>query len=361
MITKLTISQISQLKAYVEKWQNMQILTQSADRYATEYSVWVAYANAGLPPPQKIVWLQSPYEMLESIKKVLSNDPKLFKKLAGKNVTSKIERSIFQEFNDVMQTSLDSKIHNVLKMIFRLVTRDSTYLTTVDHIDRSLERTFRRYIRQSGKRVYIPFPSNTQRLYQPLYWHYARHELGLLEETKNLANLHAIPKNVDYWLSFENICFLSEQPEYISLDEHGRLHSENRAALSYADGWEIYVWHGVLVPEYVIMYPEDITPNRIIEERNREVARIMLERYGQDNFIRNGGFTIQQSDDYGDLYRIEFKNHRDEPIVAVHVKDPSTDREYFLYVPPHIRTAHEGVAWTFGYDNPSDYNPLKET
>jgi|GEM_PF-6292229 len=42
-------------------------------------------------------------------------------------------------------------------------------------------------------------------------------------------------------------------------------------------------------------------------------------------------------------------------------KDASIDCEYFLHVHPHIRTAHQGVAWTFGYDNPADYQPDKET
>lgn len=108
------------------------------------------------------------------------------------------------------------------------------------------------------------------------------------------------------------------------------------------------------------MRPHDITPDKIMNEENAEVSRVMIERYGQDNFIRNGGFTKMQSDDYGDLYRVEFDNG-DEPIVAVHVQDASTDRDYFLYMPPHIQTAHEGVAWTFGYDNIDDYNPLIET
>ena len=98
----------------------------------------------------------------------------------------------------------------------------------------------------------------------------------------------------------------------------------------------------------------------ILSEANAEIARVMLDRYGQDNFIRDGGFSQVQSDAYGDLYRVEFENG-DEPIVAVHVKDASTDRDYFLYVPPHIRSAHEGVAWSFGYDDAADYNPDHET
>ena len=36
-------------------------------------------------------------------------------------------------------------------------------------------------------------------------------------------------------------------------------------------------------------------------------------------------------------------------------------RRYFLRVPPHMRTAHQGVAWTFGFDNPNHYTVATET
>jgi hypothetical protein len=35
-------------------------------------------------------------------------------------------------------------------------------------------------------------------------------------------------------------------------------------------------------------------------------------------------------------------------------------RRYILRVPPDVRTAREGVAWTFGVDS-GDYRPLIET
>jgi hypothetical protein len=55
----------------------------------------------------------------------------------------------------------------------------------------------------------------------------------------------------------------------------------------------------------------------------------------------------------------------DEPIVIVKVLNstPEADgstKNYFLRVPPEIRTAKEAVAWTFGMSG-EEYSPLRET
>jgi hypothetical protein len=175
-----------------------------------------------------------------------------------------------------------------------------------------------------------------------------------------LDNETEIVKQTPWWYPLEDVCLVSERRIELHHDERNRLHCKDGLAIGYPDGWGIYAWHGVHVPKWVIMEPEKIIPFTIKYERNIEIARVMLERYGIDNFLHDGHFNIAQSDDYGDLYRIKFENG-DEPIVAVHVQDASTDRDYFLYVPPHVQTAHEGVAWTFGYDNVTDYNPDRET
>jgi hypothetical protein len=42
------------------------------------------------------------------------------------------------------------------------------------------------------------------------------------------------------------------------------------------------------------------------------------------------------------------------------VQDASTDREYYLRVPPTIQTVEEAVAWTFGL-TAGEYRPARET
>ena len=39
----------------------------------------------------------------------------------------------------------------------------------------------------------------------------------------------------------------------------------------------------------------------------------------------------------------------------------STGRQYALRVPPAMRTCRQAAAWTAGFTDPADYNPLVET
>ena len=120
----------------------------------------------------------------------------------------------------------------------------------------------------------------------------------------------------------------------------------------------IIFWQNREIPIEILKYPERLTPQEILNEQNVEVRRIILERYGAENFIRNLGAKPVQEDKYGRLHRVRIPNQED--LVMVHVKDPSTDREYFLRVPPTMQSAHEAVAWTFGMRK-EDYNPDMET
>jgi hypothetical protein len=51
----------------------------------------------------------------------------------------------------------------------------------------------------------------------------------------------------------------------------------------------------------------------------------------------------------------------DEPLVCVSVICPSTRRQFMLRVPPTMTSCRHAVAWTAGFDNPDDYQPMVET
>jgi hypothetical protein len=106
---------------------------------------------------------------------------------------------------------------------------------------------------------------------------------------------------------------------HFSLDEEGRLHSEPGPALAYPKGPKQYVWHGVIVPEKLILAPEKITPDQIKNEWNSEVRRVMLERYGVDRFLEAGNARTVNRDRYGRLWDlkgdrwVELRNSTREP------------------------------------------------
>jgi hypothetical protein len=126
------------------------------------------------------------------------------------------------------------------------------------------------------------------------------------------------------------------------------------------------MWHGVPVPREVIEDPASLLidrAKRITEERNVEVRRAMLERVGADMYVTALGATREQADDYGSLYRVVLED--DEDLVLVEVVNSTAEpdgsfKHYWLRVPPHIETAREAVAWTFGVEA-SAYEPAVET
>jgi hypothetical protein len=122
-------------------------------------------------------------------------------------------------------------------------------------------------------------------------------------------------------------------------------------------------WRGVPVDERIAFRPETLKHDEVLSERNAEVRRVMLERYGLDRFMRDAkAETLDEDTDAGGRRRLlRLKLEGDEDLVCVTVICPSTDRQFVLRVPPGMRTCRQAIAWTAGYDDPSKYKPLVET
>ncbi|MBV9228138.1 MAG: hypothetical protein JOZ18_02405 [Chloroflexi bacterium] len=151
------------------------------------------------------------------------------------------------------------------------------------------------------------------------------------------------------------------KPTVLKWDEQGRLHNDSGSCIQYRDGWGAYAWHGVSVPEKLILHPEQVSRQDWIQERNAEVRRAIQERLGNERFVQLvGGVCI----DWGKRGRlIEIDLGPDDPERVAHyvqVQDSSTRRHYYLRVPPSITRADEAIAWTFGLDA-RGYQPGQET
>jgi hypothetical protein len=85
-------------------------------------------------------------------------------------------------------------------------------------------------------------------------------------------------------------------------EEGRRLHNEHYAALE-SDVENLYFWHGVLVPAFVVVRPDWITIKHIKLENNAEVRRVMIERFGEARYIEESEMKAIASDPvFGDLY-----------------------------------------------------------
>jgi hypothetical protein len=146
------------------------------------------------------------------------------------------------------------------------------------------------------------------------------------------------------------------------INDRKRLHNANGPCIE-SDVEDLYFWHGVMVPPFVVTNPASITIQHIETESNAEVRRVMIEKYGQPRYLKDSGATLLHQDSLGKLWVKEIPN--DESLVMVEVQNstPEPDgsvKNYFLRVPPDIREAKQAVAWTFGM-KPQEYKPIAES
>jgi hypothetical protein len=105
--------------------------------------------------------------------------------------------------------------------------------------------------------------------------------------------------------------------------------------------------------------PETLTREDFLNERNIEVRRLIQERMGQ-RFVWELDGTFIDGGPRGVLYEVLLPGDPEQVARYVQVQDASTERQFFLRVPPTIQTAEEAVAWSFGL-SVEDYRPAQET
>lgn len=107
-----------------------------------------------------------------------------------------------------------------------------------------------------------------------------------------------------------------------------------------------------------------ITTNEIVFAVDETTRRELLKAYssasgkGLTAFLADTAAEVLDGSEFGALVRC--RTEGGEPITAVIVKCPSTGETYSLRVPPHMRSAREAVAWTFGLRY-HEYRPVAES
>lgn len=182
-------------------------------------------------------------------------------------------------------------------------------------------------------------------------------QLGFLDVLVNLAR-HT------YWAFLtDSYAVLAPPPLEFVHDEVHRIHCDTGPALKLADGREVFALRGTWVPADAVMAPHKLRVKDIEIEEDWDVRARLIEQYGLERYLGDAGAILWDKDEYGDLY---WKAQHDQPpLVAVRVQNstPEPDgsyQHYFLRVAPHIGTAREAVAWTFGMEE-DEYLPTAET
>jgi len=136
-----------------------------------------------------------------------------------------------------------------------------------------------------------------------------------------------------------------------SVGDVRRLHCEDGPAIR-NDVENLYFWHGVLVPAYAILCPEQITVEEIRTESNAEVRRALIERMTPEKYLWESKAELVDADREkcrkGAAPRCLVRDaHGDQWLVGT---DGGTKRVYYMPVVGTVKTCREAHESICGFD-----------
>ena len=403
----LTPAQEAEMKRFTDAYIQTQLSTEPVDEREAEALVERAYVLAGLDAPAHIEWLDGPRRLVERLfssteqgAPQVSVWPHLQEQLAGSMFDSvgaemdavgqQVETAVFERLEVRVRAGVGVPILARLRDAVHKGVPDAPQSDLWHHIQEYCEYLIwydedwdewwhsdweralggytdsglgnvrgNRFLHVEGYDV-RDFLWSSVRAYQDASWlasclYFARYYAP--NDVAPLAQLNMLVSG--YWLG-RDLALIVRRPQQLLLDTAGRLHSATGPSVRYGDGWTVHAWHGIGVPERVIPAPEQLTAQDWSGTRNVEVRRVIQERLGAERFLALLGGRMIHHNTRGELLEVDLGDDPDEVARFVHLKDASTDREYYLRVPPNIQSVDVAVAWTFGL-TATEYQPAKET
>jgi hypothetical protein len=310
----LTPTQEAEARRFAEESIQRHLSTEPVDEQEVEAFLRQAYQAAGLDPPQRIHWLDGPLQLV-AVLAPSSMGASVLDRVGG-SVGESVEASVGASVGDSVRASVAASVGDSVRASVQAYA-NASWLACYQFFDAYLAPN-------------------------------ALHALAHFNERVS-----------GYWLG-QDTAVLVRRSARLARDSLGRWHSATGKCLEYRDGWGFYAWQGVRVPEPVILEPDRLTREDFLTASNVEVRRVIQERMGQ-RFVPELGGIVLDTSPRGTLYEVRLPGDDPERVARyVQVQDASSERPYFLRVPPTVQTAAAAVAWSFGLSG-EDYHPAQET
>jgi len=197
---------------------------------------------------------------------------------------------------------------------------------------------------------------------------------GLAETVAPLNGLTLLARSAGWCWVHRGFAVITDRPTIVNdervagIQHRRRLHCADGPSVAYRDGWALHHWHGQLVPAWVIDTP---TPDRIQAEKNTEIRRCAIERFGWDRYLDAlHVIPVDDCDDPGNPgHRLRLYDLPDSAqlygarVRLVVMDNASLDRDgtrrtYAETVPADMPDAVTAQAWAFDVD-PTIYRSLE--
>ena len=309
------------IQVYREKWEQIALSTEPIDRQKALDIVEKAYSCLGIKTP-KIIFCASPASMRETFFASGLNS-------LGFDLNGKLERSLLDELKQ-RQSASEFAYWRSAKIQWQ---------HTLDS--------------------FSPFNVNfASRIFDAAFCDFCITALNFSHSQKEWEAFQQISSECGWVYFYENACLVCDRPHILKFDSDDRLHAEGEPAIQFADGYSLYSYHGVTLPEqYGKVHPHQWQSEWLLTEDNVELRRVLIQGIGYDRICQElqaseldtwHEYTLLKIDADIDAYEPPLWNDEAplrEPIYLLKMTCPSTGHIHALRVPPAMTTARKAIRW----------------
>ena len=422
-IEKLTPEQEALIPVYREKWRRIALSTERLDRAKAESVIKAAYIAIGKPEPEVqfysspcVVWKSLSYycrlylgnklRMIGgfSLREIPENQREnyelgkcLFNQTKCPPLEYELKKYFIDDFNKKVLNYLETRLKSQLK----LDSVPQSLLKQLGQQSQSVVEAYRNFdVTCGGVDLHLAITDWIGLLLEAIFCNSIRPKVwacdaSLLDfcfsalncpyEQEKWELLQALLINCGWIYPFEKTCIVCERPIKLSFDSQDRLHAEGKLAIQFADGWGLYSYHGVTLPEkYGAVHPREwqaewylqeprpelrqlllevLPPHQwqaqwILEEDNAELRRLLIQGFGYVRICQELQATELDSWAEYTLLRIDemIDNWDRQPIYLLKMTCPSTRFIHAMRVPPNMRSAREAIGWVNWGIDPEEFS-----
>ncbi|HEY9848001.1 MAG TPA: hypothetical protein V6D28_00975 [Leptolyngbyaceae cyanobacterium] len=335
-INSLTPEQEALIPVYRKKWKRIAFSTEPIDKEKAARTVTEAYSLIG-KKKLNIIFVDSPYAVYkkyEELTKPCSLD-RLF------NLASLLQSEIWNKLVPQLCEELTSKITKEVKS--RLEEELKYPIGTQE------------FLENVGLCIYYITPKEFVDCCNLIDFCIDVLNLSYSSETEWVL-LQSIVKSCGIICAYEEVAIICDRPRILCFDNQNRLHAEGSPAIQYADGFSIYAYHGVTLPEkYGKLAPNQWQAEWLLEEKNAELRRVLMQGIGYSRICQE--LHALELDTWQEYSLLKINNDVDiEPIYLLKMTCPSTGFIHALRVPPNVESARDAIAWVNWGIDPEEFS-----
>jgi hypothetical protein len=357
---QLTNEQIELIAEHSNKWFKLAISTERIDRDQAEKTVNSAYEIFGQELPT-ILFFDSPYAACNFI--AGQSDQQLLK-LCGRaremdfalnKWRKKLEENIYSQidivkiYSQVTQLGF-AELFDSLRTGIGVFT--GFYYQIGNHLwqkyDEKSQSKIQTYF---GKELYTSIRPGTIISNGVCQVDYFISALNLEIDQKNWETFKSLLQISNYIFLQEKVCIIVDRPIKMHFDTEGFLHAEGEPAIQFADGYCLYSYHVVTLPEkYGKIYPKQWKPQWLLKENNWEVREALVKGIGYNKICRE--LSVREIDCWHNFILLEIKNSSDSIIVyLLEININNAEIERVKEVPKDVQSVLEATSFVDSYED----------